>query len=223
MKSWIFVGKKCAFSLLTSSRLTRSPLRQGKGSAFQFRPPNWAEQRTSSSSPSPSDGDWILSETESQLLYNWRFTANQFLAPSPLRLTTINFILQLNACGYSPFVTSSLTRGWVCRLQLLLVLASVVILRSESRGTRDILGSQIRDSHNLEGQVPAFMSPRNRVARLYPPGTECPFPRLLLHAGLRWRYSSCVDTGFLPPPPLNIDCYDYLPSTLGGPKRERLA
>jgi hypothetical protein len=41
----------------------------------------------------------------------------------------------------------SLTREWVCRLQLLLVLARAVILGSESRGTRDhILLSQIRDS-----------------------------------------------------------------------------
>jgi hypothetical protein len=38
---------------------------------------------------------------------------------------------------------------------LLLVLASAVILRSESRGTHyHILVSQIRDSPNLEGQVP---------------------------------------------------------------------
>jgi hypothetical protein len=43
------------------------------------------------------------------------------------------------------------------------------ILRSESRGTHDhILLSQIRDFPNLEGQVPVFISPRNRVARLYP-------------------------------------------------------
>jgi hypothetical protein len=40
-----------------------------------------------------------------------RFTANQFvLAPNPLRLTTRNFLFQLNPCGYSPYVTSSLTR-----------------------------------------------------------------------------------------------------------------
>jgi hypothetical protein len=81
---------------------------------------------------------------------------------------TINFIFQLNACGYSPFVTSSLTRGWVCRLQLILVLASAVILRCEYRRTRDhILLSQIRDSPNLQGQVPVFISPMKRVARLY--------------------------------------------------------
>jgi hypothetical protein len=63
----------------------------------------------------------INSLSEPQLLYDWRFTASQFiLATSPLRLTTNNFF-QLNTCVYSPYVTSSLTRGWVCRLQLLLV------------------------------------------------------------------------------------------------------
>jgi hypothetical protein len=112
----------------------------------------------------------VKPDSKSELLYDWRFTANQFLlAISPLRLTTSNFILQLNTCGYSPYKTSSLTRGWVCRLQLLLVLASAVILSFDSRGTHDhILLSQIRDSPNLESQVPVFISPRNRVAQLYP-------------------------------------------------------
>jgi hypothetical protein len=55
--------------------------------------------------------------------------------------------------------------GWFCYLQLLLVLASAVILGPKSRGTHDhILLSQIRDSPNLEGQVLVFISPRNRVA-----------------------------------------------------------
>jgi hypothetical protein len=103
-----------------------------------------------------------LSPTFRELLYDWRFTANQFvLATNPLRLTTNNFILRLNTWGYSPYVTSSLTIGWVCRLQLLLVLASAVILRSESRETHDILLSQTTDSPNLDGQVPVFISPRN--------------------------------------------------------------
>jgi hypothetical protein len=58
----------------------------------------------------------------------------------------------------------SLKRGRVCRLQLLLVLTSVVILGSESRGNSDyILLSQIRDFH---------------------------FRHLLRLAGLRWRYST---------------------------------
>jgi hypothetical protein len=45
----------------------------------------------------------------------------------------------------------SLTRRRVCRLQLLLVLASAVILGSEFRGTRDhIFLSQIPDSNSSQ-------------------------------------------------------------------------
>jgi hypothetical protein len=102
-------------------------------------------------SSNPTDFTTLPPLSESELLYDWQFTASQFvLVTSPLRLTTSNFIFQPSTCGYSPYVTSSLTRGWVSRLQLLLVLASVVILRSESRGTHDHnLLSQTRDSHNL--------------------------------------------------------------------------
>jgi hypothetical protein len=51
---------------------------------------------------------------------------------------------------------------------MLLVLASVVILRSESRETHDhILPSQIRVSPNLQGKVPNFICPRNRMSHLY--------------------------------------------------------
>jgi hypothetical protein len=71
--------------------------------------------------------------------------------------------LRVSWCG-----TPSLTRGRVCRLRLLLVLASAVILGSESSGTHDhILLSQIRDSLSLVGQVPIFIYARNRVAQLY--------------------------------------------------------
>jgi hypothetical protein len=88
------------------------------------------------------------------------------LGDKPLETCNQKFIFQLNTCGYCPYVTSSLTRGLVCRLQLLLVLASAVILRSESHGIHDhIILSQVRDSHNLEGQVPVFLPPRNIVAR----------------------------------------------------------
>jgi predicted solute-binding protein len=80
-----------------------------------------------------------------------------------------NFVCQLTTCGYRPYVTSSLTKGWVCRLQLLMVLASAVIPLSEPRGSRHhILLSQIWDTLNLDGQVPVFIFPKNRVARLYP-------------------------------------------------------
>jgi hypothetical protein len=81
---------------------------------------------------------------------------------------------QMNTCCHSPYVTSSLTRGCVCRLQLLLALLRAVILR---------LLSQIRDSPNLEGQVPVFTSPRNRVDRLHPQALSSLFGALLYRQG----------------------------------------
>jgi hypothetical protein len=72
------------------------------------------------------------------------------------------------SCGFFLCGALSLTRGQVCRLQSLLALASAVVLGSDSRGTRDIFLSLIRDSVNLEGQVPVHTCPRNRVAQLYP-------------------------------------------------------
>jgi hypothetical protein len=67
----------------------------------------------------------------------------------------------------------SLTRGWFCRLQLLLAHARAAILGSESRGSRDkILLSQIRDS---------------------------PFRRLLWLVVSRWRYSTPPPRGCFPP------------------------
>jgi hypothetical protein len=109
--------------------------------------------------------------SKSKLLYDWRFTASEFIfAPSRLGLTAVNiFVFQMNPCGHSLYVTSSFTRRWVCRLQLLLALASAVILRPGSRGTHDhILLSQIWDSPNLEAQILVFISPSNSVAQLYP-------------------------------------------------------
>jgi hypothetical protein len=96
--------------------------------------------------------------------YICRVKSQSYFRTGALKPTTSNFIFQLNSCGYTPYVTSSMTKGLVCCVQLLLVLASAVVLRSESCGTDDhILLSQIRDSPNLEGQVP-----RNRVAQLCP-------------------------------------------------------
>jgi hypothetical protein len=79
-------------------------------------------------------------------------------------------VRKLRVCWYG---TLSLTRGQVCRLLLLLVLASAVMLGSESSGSRDrILLSQIRDF---------------------------PFCRLLQVAGmLRWRYSTPPPQGITP-------------------------
>jgi hypothetical protein len=124
--------------------------------------------------------------SESELLYDWRFTANQFvLETSPLSLTTSNLIFQLNTCGYSPYVTSSLTSGWVCRLQLLLFLASAVILGSQSGGT-------VSDSRFSEpaGPGPRIYIPQEQGCPVTSPGTGFPFRRLLRLAELRWRYST---------------------------------
>jgi hypothetical protein len=94
---------------------------------------------------------------ELELLYDCRFTAHQFiLATSPSRL---------NTSGYSPHVTTSLMRGWVCRLHLLLVLASAVILGSKSCGTHDIF-------YCLKFETPPTW--RARSPYLYPPGIGWP-------------------------------------------------
>jgi hypothetical protein len=125
------------------------------------------------------------SESESELLYDGRFTANQFvLATSPLRPTASNFIFQLNTCGYSPHVTSSLTREWVCRLKLLLALASAVILRSDSRLPQ------------LRGPGPLIYIPQEQGGPFISPVTGFPFRRLLRLAGLLWRYSTPPPHGF---------------------------
>jgi hypothetical protein len=97
----------------------------------------------------------------------------------------------------------SLTRGRVFHLQFQLVLTSAVIFVSESRGTRDhILLSQIRDSPNLEDQVPVFYVHQEQDDPVIPPCTGFPFRRLLRLAGLRWRYSN--------PPTRRTDNYCWL-------------
>jgi hypothetical protein len=73
-------------------------------------------------------------------------------------------VRQLRVCRCG---APSRQRRRVCHLQLLLALANTFILGSETRGTHDyILLSQIRDSPNMEGQIPVFISPLSRVAQL---------------------------------------------------------
>jgi hypothetical protein len=114
------------------------------------------------------------------------------LGDKPLRLTISNFSFQLNSRGYSPYVISSLTRGWVCRLELLLVLASAVILRSDTPAWDSRPHFTVSDSRLTQ---PGGPSPRIYISQelggpVIPPGTEFPFRRLLLLAGRRWRYST---------------------------------
>jgi hypothetical protein len=55
------------------------------------------------------------------------------LGAEPLDIHSQICFPQLNSCGQSPYITSSLTRGWVCHLQLLLALAGAFILESQIR------------------------------------------------------------------------------------------
>jgi hypothetical protein len=127
---------------------------------------------------SPSTVEWLCWLSHS-------FNRSQIrLWPTVSRRVCLGFELQLGPktrllllsvvfwwCG-----VSSLTKGRVCRLQLLLAFAGAVILGSESCGTHDsILLSEIRHSPNLEGQVLVFISPTNRATQLYSQVLGSPF------------------------------------------------
>jgi hypothetical protein len=84
----------------------------------------------------------------------------------------------------SSFRAHFFTRGLVGGLQLLLALASTVILGFESRGIHDhILLSQIRDSPSLKGRHIYILQQQGDP--VIPPGTGFPFRRFLPLAGIR--------------------------------------
>jgi hypothetical protein len=117
------------------------------------------------------------------------------LEPMARFFSVLYWQLLVSCCG-----ELSLTRGWICNLivQLLLGLARAVTLGTNSRRTQTIFYCLIWHSPNLEGQVPVFMSPRNRVAQLYPPGTDYISVASYEMSGLWWRYSNR--------PPLELWC-----------------
>jgi hypothetical protein len=73
-------------------------------------------------------------------------------------LITVGY-LRSSCCG-----APCLTRGRVCNL----LVQFAVTHRSKSLRTKTIFCCLISDSPNLDGQVPVFMSLRNRVVKLYP-------------------------------------------------------
>jgi hypothetical protein len=108
--------------------------------------------------------------------------------------TKIRFLLLSDSCGFLDVGALFLTRGRLCRLQLLLYLASAVILVSESRETYDhFFLPQIRDSPNLE--VTVFISRRNRVAQLYPQALGSLFIASYDSQGYGGGIWSCLHTG----------------------------
>jgi hypothetical protein len=120
-----------------------------------------------------------IAESESESLYNWRYRQSVRLGAKLLETQGQIFFSELNTCGHSPYVTSSLTRGWVCCFQLLLVLASAFILRSESSRTDDhILLFRIRDFPNLEARF-LYLYPPEIGWPTYTPDIEFPFRRFL--------------------------------------------
>jgi hypothetical protein len=103
-------------------------------------------------------------------------------------------VRQLRACWCG---APSVTRGRVCNLQLLMVLASEVIRRSQSHGTHDdvrIILSQIRESPTWNVKSTYFFIPQENGRPVLPPGTGFPFHHLPLR-GLGWRYSNRLHSG----------------------------
>jgi hypothetical protein len=109
----------------------------------------------------------LLVKVKSKLCYDRRSVGPSVLVPSTHPGPKTRFLLLSDSCG---FFDVGRPLWWVygCCLQFLLTFDSAVTLGSEPRGTHDhSLLSRIRHSPKLEGQVPLFMSPRNRVAQLY--------------------------------------------------------
>jgi hypothetical protein len=105
-------------------------------------------------------------------------------APSGAHDKICNTVRQLQVCWCG---APSLTRGWACRLQLLLVLASAVILGTESHGTHDhILLYKFETSPNLEGQGPCIYILQEQDGLVISPDSQGYDGgiRTLIHTGL---------------------------------------
>jgi hypothetical protein len=114
---------------------------------------------------------------KSKLYYDRRLVDQSVLVSGTLEI----FFRQLRVCY---FVAPSLTRGRVCNLLLLLVIASAVLLGSQSRGTHDdILLSQFLRLPQPGGPGPRIYIPQEQGGPVIPPGTGFPLCRLLRLAG----------------------------------------
>jgi hypothetical protein len=145
------------------------------------------------------------SESESELLYYWRFIANQLvLTPSALRLTTSNSF------------SIELLRLWsLCnmlsdeRMGLSFTIAAGPRQRSHprvrvQRDSWPYFTVSVSRLSQFWGTSSRIYIPQKKDGPVISPGTGFPFRRLLRLSGLPWRYSS--------PPPHG----------LGGPPRTKL-
>jgi hypothetical protein len=114
------------------------------------------------------------------------------LGDEPLE-THDQFFFQLNSCSHSPCVTTCLTRGWACRLQLLLAPSIAVILRSK---WPHFTVSDWRFPQP-GGPGPRIYIPQEENGPVIPPVTGFSFCRHLQLARLRWKYSTPPSRGTL--------------------------
>jgi hypothetical protein len=113
-------------------------------------------------------------------------------APWDLRRTICYF--QLNTCSYSPYVTSSLTRGWVCCFGPRQHSHSQVRVQRDSWPYFTVSDSRLPQPG---GPGPRVYIPQEQGGPAIPPGTGFPFIRLLRLAGLHWRYLTPMSSGGL--------------------------
>jgi hypothetical protein len=115
-----------------------------------------------------------------------------------LRLMVSQSVLMSSPDSYGPVCGAPLlTRGLVCHSKFLLVLASAVILGSESFGTLDpIYSLRFETLPTWLARYP-YLYPQEQGDPVISPGTGFPLRRLLRLAGSRWRYSTPPPYGLL--------------------------
>jgi hypothetical protein len=139
------------------------------------------------------------SESESELLYDWWFTANQFvLATSPLRLTTSESFSTEHLLSWSLYNILSDER-----MGLSITIAAGVRQRGHSqvRVPRDSWPHfTVSDSRLPQpgGSGPSICISQEQGGPIIPLGTGFPFRHLLRLSGLRCRYSTLSPHCFSP-------------------------
>jgi hypothetical protein len=114
-------------------------------------------------------------ESESELIYDWRFISNQFvLVPSPLRLTTNNFF-PLNERLRSYSLRNILSDGWksvlnYCWSSPAQSFSGPCPARLRPHSTVSNLGLA-----QLRGSGPCIYIHQEQDGPVIPPGTEFPF------------------------------------------------